>query len=143
MRGDDFLDPSRSHRRSEDWDGVERDRLAREVLAPFRERHDGTFRRWDWSQWQLGAPERLPLGEVLLVDLVDLVGLFHPDALPWLDLTVWVDVSLETARERGMRRDEALGRDFERLWNEVWVPNEIDFERNFSPRDHADVLWKP
>lgn len=32
MRGDDFLDPSRSHRRSPDWDGVERVGLVHEVL---------------------------------------------------------------------------------------------------------------
>ncbi|WP_457099728.1 hypothetical protein [Microbacterium sp. P5_E9] len=32
MRGDDFLDPVRSHQRSHDWDGVERTRLVREVL---------------------------------------------------------------------------------------------------------------
>jgi len=40
-----------------------------------------------------------------------------------------------------MRRDEALGRDFARLWNEVWVPNELDFERNYSPRERADLLY--
>jgi uridine kinase len=34
LRGDDFLDPVRSHRRSVDWDGVERKRLVSEVLAP-------------------------------------------------------------------------------------------------------------
>lgn len=31
MRGDDFLDPQRVHRRSADWDGVERARLVDEV----------------------------------------------------------------------------------------------------------------
>jgi len=67
MRGDDFLDPSRSHRRSGDWDGVERDRLAFEVLAPFRERREGLFRRYDWSRRTLGVPEPLPTGHVLLV----------------------------------------------------------------------------
>jgi hypothetical protein len=40
-----------------------------------------------------------------------------------------------------MRRDEALGRDFSRLWNETWMPNELDFERNHSPRGRADVLY--
>lgn len=138
MRGDDFLDPSRSHRRSSDWDGVERGRLVAEVLIPFREGRDGTFRRWDWDRGQLGEPERLPTGKVLLVDLI---GLFHPDALDALDLTVWVDVPLEIAQRRGMQRAEALGRDSAHLWHEVWVPNEIDFEANFSPRRHADVLF--
>ena len=138
MRGDDFLDPSRSHRRSSNWDGVDRRRLVGEVLTPFCEEREGTFRRYDWSRRELGDPEPVPAGEVLVIDLI---GLFHPEALPSLDLTIWMDVPLDVARERGMRRDEDLGRDHSRLWDEVWVPNEVDFERNFSPRGAAEVLY--
>jgi hypothetical protein len=54
-----------------------------------------------------------------------------------------VDVSLDSARERGIRRDRALGRGHEWLWHDVGVPNEIDFERNFAPRGRADVLYPP
>lgn len=54
-----------------------------------------------------------------------------------------MDVSLDSARERGIRRDRTLGRAHERLWHDVWVPNEIDFERNFAPRGRADVLYSP
>lgn len=138
MRGDDFLDPTRSHHRSDDWSGVERERLVTEVLSPFRDQHPGVFRRFDWTRRELGAPEPLPTGNVLVADLI---GLFHPDALPALDMAIWVDVSLDNAQARGMRREEALGRAFTRLWLDVWVPNEIDFERIFSPRDQADVLY--
>lgn len=140
MRGDDFLDPTRSHRRSGDRDGVERGRLAEEVLFPFREERKSMFRRFDWTRRALGEPEPVPLADVLLVDLI---GLFHPEALPALDLSIWVDVPLETAQARGMRRDEALGRDHTRLWRDVWIPNEIDFERNFSPRERSEVLYAP
>lgn len=138
MRGDDFLDPSRSHRRSDDWDGVERARLVNEVLDPFRNEAGGTFRRYDWGLRSLGEPEPVPSGDVLIVDLI---GLFHPEALDALDLSIWVDVPLLEARDRGMRRDTGLGRDHSRLWHEVWTPNEIDFDRNFSPRKMAEVLY--
>lgn len=138
MRGDDFLDPARSHHRSGDWNGVERERLVTEVLSPFRDQRPGVFRRFDWTRRELGVPEPLPTGDVLVVDLI---GLFHPDALSALDLTIWVDVPLDIAQKRGMRRDDALGRDFARLWRDVWVPNETEFERNYSPRDHTDVLY--
>lgn len=138
LRGDDFLDPARSHRRSPDWDGVGRDRLVADVLGPFREERASTFRRYDWAAAALGEPEPVPSGRILLVDLV---GLFHPDALPALDLTVWCDVDLATAQERGMRRDASLGRDHTRLWNEVWVPNERDFDERFAPRERADVRF--
>jgi uridine kinase len=138
VRGDDFLDPTQSHHRSDDWSGVERERLVTEVLRPFQSQRPGTFRRFDWARRELGAPEPLPTGDVLVVDLI---GLFHPDVLPTLDVTIWVDAPLGIAQERGMRRDEALGRDFTHLWLDVWVPNEIDFERKFAPRDRADVLY--
>lgn len=138
MRGDDFLDPSRSHCRSGDWDGVDRRRLINEVLAPFRDEREGSFRRYDWSRRELGEPEPVPGGEVLVVDLI---GLVHPEALPALDLTIWMDVPLEVARERGIRRDEALGRDHSRLWDEVWVQNEIAFTRNYSPRESTEILY--
>ncbi|MFT4028670.1 MAG: phosphoglycerate transporter [Protaetiibacter sp.] len=140
MRGDDFLDPVRSHRRSLDWDGVERTRLVDEVLVPFRTRQASTFRRYDWARGALAAPEPVPAGRVMIVDVI---GLFHPEATPALDLTVWCDVDLETATERGMRRDAAAGRDHARLWREVWVPNERDFAAAFAPRESAEVLFSP
>lgn len=139
MRGDDFLDPARSHRRSPDWDGVERTRLVEEVLAPFREQRASTFRRFDWSRRALGDPEPVPAGRIMVVDCV---GLFHPDALGALDLTVWCDVDLATATERGMKRDAELGRDHASLWRDVWVPNERDFAARFSPRERADALLR-
>jgi uridine kinase len=139
MRGDDFLDPSRSHRRSSDWDGVERSRLVSEVLEPVREGRPGTFRRYDWSRRELGAPEPVPLAEVLTVDLI---GLFHPDALSAIDLAIWCDVDLEMSTQRGIARDAELGRDTGTLWREVWVPNERDFEERFSPRARADILYE-
>ncbi|GAB2986484.1 uridine kinase family protein [Frigoribacterium salinisoli] len=137
LRGDDFLDPARSHRRSTDWDGVDRLRLVSTVLAPFRGGRPGEFQRYDWSARALGAPEPLPRAEILVVDLI---GLFHPDAMAALDVTVWYDVDLETAAQRGLARDEDLGRRHEALWRDVWVPNERDFARHYRPRERADVL---
>jgi hypothetical protein len=72
--------------------------------------------------------------------VVDLVGLFHPEVSDRLDLRVWMDLDLATATERGLARDAAMGRDHRDLWHDVWVPNEEDFERNFSPRDVATHL---
>lgn len=137
MRGDDFLDPLRSHVRSTDWDGVERDRLVRDVLLPFQLSQTGSFRRYDWNRGGLGDPEPLPLGDVLIVDVI---GLFHPDALHALDLTLWMDVDLKTAVDRGKRRDRSLGRDHEHLWDDVWIPNEEAFDERFQPRREATLL---
>ncbi|HEU5223373.1 MAG TPA: hypothetical protein VFU07_06775 [Candidatus Lumbricidophila sp.] len=106
---------------------------------PFRERRPSTFRRFDWGTRALGTPEPLPLGDVLIVDLV---GLFHPEVLALLDVTIWCDIELSEASQRGMRRDLELGRDHNRLWHDVWIPNERDFAANFAPREHAQLLLK-
>lgn len=139
MRGDDFLDPVRSHVRSTDWDGVDRSRLVASVIEPFRERRPSEFRRYDWSARALGDPEPLPLADVLVVDVI---GLFHPEVLPLLDVAVWCDVDLDTAATRGMDRDRRLGRTHEPLWRDVWIPNEIDFRNRFDPRRSATVLYE-
>ena len=138
VRGDDFLDPERAHRRSTDWDGVERLRLRREVLDPFRQNEPVVFHRFDWDSGRLGKPESLPDARVIIVDAV---GLFHPEMAGAFDVTVWMDVGLTVATERGKARDRELGRDHDQLWDEVWVPNEREFVRNFSPRSSAQIVF--
>ncbi|WP_144765912.1 uridine kinase [Curtobacterium sp. 9128] len=140
MRGDDFLDPSRSHRRSSEWDGVDRERLVATVLEPFHEGRTSHFRRHDWSRRQLGPEEPVPSARTLIVDLI---GLFHPEALGALDVTIWCDVDLDTAARRGIARDRGLGRNHDALWHDVWIPNERDFAERFRPRERADLLCTP
>ena len=137
VRGDDFLDPIRAHQRSRDWDGVERERLRAEVLEPFRAGRDIAVRPLNWNTGQLGAPTPLPRASVLVIDAI---GIFHPELLPWFDLTVWVDADLRTAQSRGMARDRAAGLDHDRLWTDVWTPNDREFEQMFSPRAHAALV---
>jgi uridine kinase len=140
LRGDDFLDPQRVHRRSADWDGVERDRLRREALEPFRAGAPVAVRPLDWNTGHHGAPTPLPRASVLILDAI---GIFHPELLPWFDLTVWVDVDLQVAQAQGMARDRAAGRDHDTLWTDVWTPNDREFEQVFSPRNHATIVHQP
>ena len=138
VRGDDFLEPSLVHRRSAAWDGVDRGRLRTEVLEPFRAGRPVTVRALDWTSQQLGAATPLPHASVLVLDAV---GIFHPDLLPWFDLTVWVDVDLDVAQARGIARDRAAGLDHDVLWTQVWAPNDREFEQTFLPADRSDVRY--
>ena len=140
LPGDDFLDPPRVHRRSADWDGVDRRRMRTEALEPFRAGRPATIRPLDWSTGQLGEPTPLPHATVLAVDSI---GIFHPDLLPWFDLTIWVDVDLDVAQAQGMARDRAAGRDHDKLWTDVWTPNDSEFEQTFSSRSLADIVYVP
>lgn len=140
LRGDDFLEPARSHQRSDDWDGVERTRIRSEVLEPYRRGDVVRFQPYDWNAGGLGPVVELPGTEVLLVDAI---GILHPDLDGCFDLSVWVDVPLERAGERGRQRDRDSGHDHDSLWTDVWIPNDRDFVARFEPRAKADVLYVP
>jgi uridine kinase len=140
LRGDDFLDPERSHLRSADWDGVDRARMRTEVLDPFRRDQTVRFHPYDWEARRLGPATALPPATVVVVDGI---GIFHPDLQGCFDLTVWIDVELEDAVRRGLARDQAAGRDHDRLWSEVWTPNDRDFAEVFSPAAQADLHYVP
>jgi uridine kinase len=140
LRGDDFLEPERSHRRSDDWDGVERTRLRTEVLEPYRRGERVRFRPYDWNDRALGTEVELPDTEVLLVDAI---GILHPDLDGCFDLTIWVDIDLETAVGRGRERDRRAGHEHDRLWTDVWQPNDRDFAARFDPIGRADVRYVP
>lgn len=140
LTGDDFLDPGLVHRRSGDWAGVDRHRLRHEAIEPFRAGRSVARRQLDWATGRLGEPTPLPRASVLVVDAI---GLPHPDIDGCFDLSVWVDVDLETARRQGMERDRANGLDHDRLWTEIWSPNDREFEQRFDPRGQVDVLYVP
>jgi len=140
LRGDDYLDPQRVHRRSADWDGVERHRMRDEALEPFRMGAPVAVRPLDWNTGRHGAPTPLPQASVLVVDSI---GIFHPELLPWFDLTVWIDVDLDVAQAQGMARDRAAGHDHDTLWTDVWAPNDREFEQTFSSRSLADIVYQP
>jgi len=139
LRGDDFLDPERSHRRSSDWDGVERLRMRSEVIEPFRRGEVARFRPYDWDAGELGPVTTLPEASALIVDAI---GLIHPDLEGCFDLTIWVDVDLETAAQQGIERDRRAGSDHDKLWEDVWIPNDRDFAAAFDPASKADLRYK-
>jgi uridine kinase len=140
IRGDDFIVPARAHERSADWGVIERMRLRRTVLEPFRSGRPGRFRRYDWASGELLPDEPIPDVDVLIVDAV---GLFHPDLDGVIDVRIWVDVGLETATARGKARDRRRGDRNERVWDDVWAPNERDFAARFQPREAADLRYVP
>ncbi|WP_332644926.1 uridine kinase family protein [Aeromicrobium sp.] len=139
LHGDDFLDPMRSHLRSRDWDGVERSRIRSEVVEPFRRGEPAIYRPYDWNVGALGPLTTLPEATVLIVDAI---ALLHPELEGCFDLTVWVDVDLETAAKQGIQRDRQAGSDHDALWDEVWVPNDREFAKTYDPIGQADLLYR-
>ncbi|WP_298339068.1 hypothetical protein [Ferrimicrobium sp.] len=124
--------------RSDDWQGFDRERLVRQVLAPLargvRELSYDSCN--DWETWET-VPTHLVMERFLLLEGV---GLFHPDVVPYLDYRIWLDVPLAEATARGIARERILGRDQGDVWQRLWGPNESDFERKFQPKESAHRL---
>ncbi len=124
--------------RSDDWHGFDRPRLVRQVLAPLQ---NGTLAVQydccdDWNSWET-IPTNLVVERFVVLEGV---GLFHPDVLPYLDYRIWLDVPLADATTRGIARERLLGRDPGEVWKSLWEPNERDFERKYQPKESAHSL---
>ena len=77
------------------------------------------------------------LGRAKLI-ICEGVGIFHPDTADQFSIRIWVDLDLETATSRGMKRDrEVQGQNHDHLWREIWEPNERRFEAKHDPRSKA------
>ena len=139
VAGDDFLDPVGCAAVTDDWRGLDRARIARELIGPFHRGEPVRWRRLDWGTGELAEAHELPPADVLVVEGI---GVVHP-ALAW-DLTVWVEVDAEVAMERGIRRDhDEHGVDVEEVWREVWGPTDDAFVARFRPAETSDLVLRP
>lgn len=129
-------------KRSSDWHGFDRKRLMRQVLEPLATRgarelsYDSCD---DWDSWET-VSTHLVVERFLIVEGV---GLFHPELVPYLAYRIWLDVPLADASARGIAREESLGRVPGDVWQYVWEPNEIDFERKFQPKESVHCMVCP
>ena len=98
---------------------------------------DDDWAAYDRSQLK-AALERHRQNATTSLVICEGVGLFHPDSLDLFDITIWMDVNLETATAQGMKRDrEEYNVDHDRLWREEWVPTERRFEAKHNPKGRA------
>jgi uridine kinase len=124
---------------SDDWNGIDRARLVRQLLLPLRQgaRRMTYDSSGDWKAWTTVSKTLELAGDYFIVEGV---GLFHPDVLAFLDLTVWIDIDPAESTRRGLARDAQAGQAERSIWNDVWAPNDLRFAEVFDPRARADVV---
>jgi uridine kinase len=138
VSADDFI-VGRMQERSHDWASVDRARLREQVLEPAHSTARIRYQRYDWPSDELADWRELVAPHVLIIEGV---GILHPDLVALFDLTVWVDVPLDLASERGRRRDkDTYGVDHDAQWRDIWAPNDAAFAERFGPRETADILF--
>lgn len=135
VAADGFLVRERCLVVSDDWGGLDRARLDRELLGPFRAGAEVTWGEYDWAS-DAYVRRTLPSYRVLLVEGV---GVLHP-SLHW-DLAVWLDVDPDVALTRAVARDLRQGVDVSG-WP-VWAETDRRFQRRFHPEAHADLVLRP
>ncbi len=144
---DDFIIGARTER-SGDWQTFDRTRLRNDVIEPA---HIGKVLKYqkynsgDWVNNKGGALVEVTIGQVVIIEGC---GILHPDLLPYYDCSAWINLSQERALESAKKRDanetELFGDDdTERLWDEVWGPNDREFFATFRPDLRATVLVEP
>lgn len=134
---DFFLD--RLRQRSADWASYDWQRLIDQMLRPTKERATSiSYDVYDWGTNRLGPKRKLDLPSYVIIEGV---GLLRNGMDEYFDHTIWVDVPLELAIERGKRRDrDQYGVDHDALWEEVWGPNDSDYFHKHLPDQTAEYL---
>ena len=143
---DDFVSDELCER-SEDWTGFDRERFRQQVLEPARNGESIRYDIYDFGQRQF--TERRSVRDTRFL-LLEGCSIFHPDLMPYYDLSVWIDCPLEIATERGIKRDRAQAPHqdelwhtaHEALWRTVWMPNEQDFFTKYQPACLADYVYR-
>ena len=135
---DDFIVNQLSVR-SADWKGFDWGRLVQQVLRPIKKGETLlTYDVYDWKLNQLTTQKKVELPTYIIIEGV---GLINNGLDEYFDYKIWIDVSLETATQRGKKRDREeyeVGHD--RLWDEVWSSNDSDYHKKHSPKEFVDYM---
>lgn len=136
---DDFIH-DRLSQRSDSWEGFEWDRLIEQVLKPIAEGADVIdYGVYNWQSNGIVEKRKVVLPKYVILEGV---GLIRDELKKYFDLTIWIDVSLATATERGKRRDvvEYGVPQHAELWDTIWTPNDQDYCTKYRPEDNSDFL---
>jgi uridine kinase len=140
IHADDFITPS-YRQRSSDWACIDRQRIIAQVLRPAENFKDIRYQAFDWQAQQLGEAKSITGAKYIILEGI---GIMHPDLQRYFDFEVWIDIPVEEAAQRGIKRDIEAGQtENEALWHDVWVPNDVDFAAKFRPAYHADCTYAP
>ncbi|MDW3176800.1 MAG: hypothetical protein R8J94_05380 [Acidimicrobiia bacterium] len=111
---DDYLDWPTACERNQDGEGVDFQTIVDGHITPFRNK-------------------RKPVDYLI----IEGIHIFSVERKVHFDFRIWVDTSIEVANANGQARDS----ENQKLWDEVWVPNELDFAKRHNPQQFADARY--
>ncbi len=120
-----------------DKSGFDKQRLEQQVLIPAKEGKFITYQKLEWVENKLSEPIRVPGCKYLIVEGI---SCYHPSVAKYYDYKIWVEVSVEIAKQRGSKRDKDLGNDNDKLW-EIWAKTDIEYQSKYHPEQQADFTF--
>ncbi|MGW3241043.1 uridine kinase family protein [Streptomyces sp. NPDC001070] len=123
------LDDLATHDELFEWTG----RLREQVLEPLCRGETARPRKYDWVAGRFGPALEVPPAPVVLLEGV---GVGRRELRPWLARLLWLEVSRDTARGRGERRD---GPELAAFWAGWMRAQDAHFAADPS-RPFADLL---
>ncbi|MGZ6004783.1 MAG: uridine kinase family protein [Candidatus Saccharimonadales bacterium] len=136
-----------NHGQGEGWAGGYDWERFESVLKNIKIGNDLHYQWYDWHKDDLSEgwiDEKLPQ-----VIVVEGCRILQPQLMQYYDLSVWIDVDLETATKRGIARDRKSWQNKsdqqgleEHLsnWPNVWVPKDKEYADKFHPEKLTDFV---
>ncbi len=121
------------------WDGIDWQRLINEVLIPASgESESIMYGVYDWTENRIVSQRRFPLPKFLIVEGV---GLLRPDLMAFFYFSVWLDIPLQVAGARAVKRDkEKYHIESDSYWINSWSVNDREYFERFLPMELADFI---
>ncbi len=135
---DDFIAYQSSRTKNKSWDSFfDWDRLVAQVLQPIKDGKESIeYDVYDWSKDTCLDKKNVVLSKYIVVEGVKLI---REKFKPFFDCSVWIDVPITVAVERGKRRDrEEQGVDHDQQWDGPWAENDMSYFEEHHPEKLAD-----
>ncbi len=117
--------------------GSDRKRIIDQVLVPLSDGKTASYQRFDWPMQAPAEWREVNANGLIIIEGVSVLG---DDFNPFFDFRIWIDCPHELASKRGMERDKNVYKvDLDRMWNEIWIPEEIEYGRT-EPWKRADLI---
>jgi uridine kinase len=119
----------------EGWDGLAlgSDYLVRFILQPLARRETASWQDWSWVKNQRSSWREFSGGTPLIVEGC---GSLTERSKEHADISIWLEASEETRRERWIQRERHLEKfDF-------WAAQELDFYAREKSQSLADLVLK-
>ncbi|HSX44427.1 MAG TPA: zeta toxin family protein [Candidatus Saccharimonadales bacterium] len=135
---DDFM-LNRANKRSADGQEFDLNRFEEQVLKPIKQGKDAIrYEIYDWDSNSMGQTKETRLQKYVIVEGTRVLQERFSE---YYDYTIWLNVPLIEASNRGKQRDRVLYHvNHDKQWDTVWSPNDNDYYLKHKPQTLVDSV---